>query len=416
MKKFSTYLKEEKLTHLEHIEDAIFDQGYKGGVMAINMLKDVAQALAGHSDKSINIQGKIDGAPSIVAGTNPENGKFFVGTKAVFNKTPKLNYTDADVDANHGHAPDLATKLKVALKEFPKLGIKGIIQGDFMFIPSDLAKESIDGESYITFTPNTITYAIPTSQPLASEIQKAKVGVVWHTTYKGDTIANLSAQFKIDISALNKTKDVWCTDTNFKDVSGTATMTKGEMKTFEGLLKSAENELNKLDKKALEVLFGNADKQESIAYNLKIHINGLTRRGLKFSGNKQRALGDFIDFLREKWQKEIDKVKSEKGKAKKQAILDDMIKTINSNRKIGGTLAWSLEWHDTIADLKLMLVKKMETVNKIPAFIKRSDGYEVTGPEGFVAIDTLSNKAVKLVNRLEFSQNNFNAIKNWGKK
>jgi hypothetical protein len=56
----------------------------------------------------------------------------------------------------------------------------------------------------------------------------------------------------------------------------------------------------------------------------------------------------------------------------------------------------------------------MEKVNKIPAFIKTDTGYKVTGPEGFVAIDKLSNSAVKLVDRLEFSRNNFNAIKNWG--
>ena len=327
MKTFKQYITEAKLTHLEHIEDAIFDQGYAGGVEALKILDGVAKSLSGHSKKAVNIQAKVDGAPSIVAGINPENGKFFVGTKAVFNKNPKLNYTPEDIDKNHGHAASLAEKMKIALKEFPKMNIKGIIQGDFMFIPSDIQKETIDGESYITFTPNTITYAVPTSQPLAKEIQKAKVGVVWHTTYKGNNIADLSAQFNINISKLTKTKDVWFTDTNFTDVSGTASLTVDEMKALQKRLDDAHNELNLLDKKSLEVLFGKTD----IAFNLKIYINDLTKQGKRFSG-KQKAIGGFIDFLRKRYKPMIDKLKTEKGKAKKQKVLDDLIAVINNNR------------------------------------------------------------------------------------
>jgi len=409
MKRFKTILNEAKLTHLEHLEDAIFDDGYAGGVEALKILDNIAQTLAGHSKKPLNIQAKVDGAPSIVAGINPENGKFFVGTKAVFNRSPKINYTAEDVDKNHGHAGSLAEKMKIALKEFPKMGIKGIIQGDFMFIPSDLKKETIDDEKYVTFTPNTITYAIPAGTDLAKKITKAKVGVVWHTTYTGDTIADLSAQFKIDISKLKKTKDVWFTDTNFSDVSGTASLTVDEMKFIQKRLSSAKKELSLLDKKSLEIMFGKTE----IAFNMKIYINDLTKQGKKFSG-RQQAVGGFIEFLRKRYNPMIAKLKTEKGRAKKEASLKDLINIINKNRKIGGTLAYALQWHDDVADIKLMLVKKMEKVNKIPAFIKTATGYEVTGPEGFVAIDTLSNSAVKLVNRLEFSKNNFNAIKNWG--
>ena len=409
MKRFKTLINEAKLTHLEHIEDAIFDDGYAGGVEALKILNGVADTLAGHSKKPMNIQAKVDGAPSIVAGINPENGKFFVGTKAVFNRNPKLNYTNADVDKNHGHAASLAEKMKIALKEFPKMGIKGIIQGDFMFVPSDIKKEEIDDEKYITFTPNTITYAVPAGTDLAKEITKANVGVVWHTTYSGDTIADLSAHFKIDISKLKKTKDVWFTDTNFSDVSGTATLTVGEMAFIQKRLASAERELSLLDKPSLKIMFGKTE----IAFNMKIYINDLTKQGKKFSG-KQQAVGGFIEFLRKRYNPMIDKLKTEKGKSKKQSSLEDLINIINKNRKIGGTLAYALQWHDDIADIKLLLIKKMEKVNKIPAFIKTPTGYKVTGPEGFVAIDTLSNSAVKLVNRLEFSKNNFNAIKNWG--
>ena len=406
MKRFKTILSEAKLTHLEHIEDAIFDDGIAGGKEALRILKDVADVLHGHANKPLNIQAKVDGAPAVVAGINPENGKFFVGTKAVFNRNPKVNYTNADVDKNHGGG--LALKLKSALKHFPKMGIKGILQGDFMFTPEDLKKATIDDEDYITFTPNTITYAIPAKSELADTIKKAKVGVIWHTTYTGDTIADLSAQFKININALKKSKDCWFTDTTFRNVSGAATLTLGEMAIINKRLVSAEKELSALDKKSVDLLFGKTE----IAFNLKIYINDLVKQGKRFKG-KQQAITGFIDFLRKRYSPMIAKLKSDKGKAKKQSSLDDLINTLHKNKKAGGTLAFALQWHDDVADIKRILVKKMETVNSIPAFIKTGNGYKVTGPEGFVAIDTLSNKAVKLVDRLEFSRNNFNAIKSW---
>jgi len=423
MKQFTSYnnslenkllLIEKKLTHLEHIEDAIFNDGYAGGIEALNILDGVINTLQGNSKKAINVQSKVDGSPSIIAGTNPENGKFFVATKALFNKTPKINYTPADIVQNHGHAANLVTKMQIGLKYFPKLGIKGIVQGDFMFIPSDLAKETIDDGEYITFTPNTITYAVPTDDPLADTIKKAKVGVIWHTSYTGKTIADLTLKFSVNVNAMTKTKDVWAGDTDFTDVSGKATLTKSELKDMRLEMKKALAALKKLSKKALKVLFGNAKEDDTIAFNVKIYINDMVGQGQEYS-NKQKAIGGFIDFIRKRYQPKIDKLKSEKGKAKKQKVLDDMITTLNSDRNIGGTFAYALEWHNNVANIKLALIKKMEQVNSIPAFMKTSTGYEVTGPEGFVAVDHMTNSAVKFVNRLEFSKNNFNAIKSWSK-
>ncbi len=423
MKKFSTYVKEptnvgrylqeEKLKHLEHLEDAIFNAGYAGGVEALRMLEEIIASLQGNATKGINIQTKVDGAPSIIAGTNPENGKFFVATKALFNKTPKINYTDADIDKNHGTG-DLVDRLKIALAQFPKLDIPGIWQGDFMFIPSDLATETIDGESMVTFTPNTITYAVPTDQPLAKKILAAKVGVIWHTSYTGDTIADLSAKFSVNVPGLTKTKDVWAGNTDFNDVSGTATLTQTELEDVQGRINSARAHLKRLNKKGLKVLFSDGSKlvNNTIASNVKIYINDMVSQGEQYS-NKQKAVGGFIDFIRKRYKPEIDKLKTAKGKARKQAVLDDMINTLNSDRKIGSTFAYALEWHNIVADIKLALIKKMEQVNTISAFQKTASGYKVTGPEGFVAVDHMSNKAIKLVNRLEFSRNNFNAIKSW---
>ena len=406
MKSFKSYLQEEKLTHLEHVEDAIFDHGVSGAQQALSLLDEIINSLGGNSTRSVNVQSKVDGAPAVIAGINPENGKFFVATKSLFNKTPLINYTKADINKNHPSGPN--SKLQAALKHFPKMGLKGIYQGDFMYTPEDLKKETIDGTEYITFTPNTITYAVPTDSDLAKTILKSKAGIIWHTTYTGDTIADLSANFKVNMSGFTKQKDVWFTDTVFKDASGTATFTKSEMKDIRQLLKGASIELRKLDKKSMAKLFGKTPTAKMV----KVYINSQIRKGEKYT-NLRNAVAGFIDFVTAGYKKKIDKLKSEKGKNRKQAELDAMLKEFRSG-KMPGTFAHTLEWHNAVVDIKMMIIKKLEKVNSIPAFIKTSTGYKVTGPEGFVAVDTLSNKAVKLVDRLEFSQANFNAIKSWG--
>ena len=161
-----------KNTHLEHLEDDIINRGSNGGANAVNFLKSVRNMLAGNVGGRVNMTVKWDGAPAIVCGINPENGKFFVGTKSVFNKTPKINYTPADIRRNHNGA--VATKLMVCLKELPKLGIKGLLQGDLLYTPGDLQSDSIDGEKMITFTPNTITYAVPVNSDIGKKYLEQK--------------------------------------------------------------------------------------------------------------------------------------------------------------------------------------------------------------------------------------------------
>ena len=178
---FKGFFTQEKNTHLEHLEDDIINRGSKGGVNAINFLNSVRNMLAGNIGGKLNMSVKWDGAPAVFCGTNPENGKFFVGTKSVFNKSPKINYTPTDIRRNHGG--ELANKLQVCLRELPKLGLDGIYQGDLLFTRGDLKAVAIDGEKMITFTPNTITYAVPAGSDIARRIARAKLGIVFHTKY-----------------------------------------------------------------------------------------------------------------------------------------------------------------------------------------------------------------------------------------
>ena len=121
-----------QLKHLEHLEDEMLNYGVEGCHAAVSFLKELRQ-MVGKSSSSL-MQTKWDGAPSIVCGQHPLTGRFFVGTKSVFNKTePKLCYFDENIDTYYGNIPDLRDKMMVAHSEFQKLDIKGVIQGDLMY-------------------------------------------------------------------------------------------------------------------------------------------------------------------------------------------------------------------------------------------------------------------------------------------
>ena len=243
MYSFKQYLNEAKNTHLEHLEDEIINNGYQGGVNAVEFLKSIRNMLVGSSRRKLNVSVKWDGAPAVFCGINPENGRFFVGSKSVFNVTPKINYTQSDIRKNH--AGGLVDKLSVCLKELPKLGIRGVVQGDLLFTPGDLKSVSIRGEDAIAFTPNTITYAVPENTDLAKKIRRAKLGIIFHTSYTGRKMANLKASFGVNVNRFAKTPAVFFDDASYKDVSGVATMTIGEMQSFQKILNMAGGSLKK---------------------------------------------------------------------------------------------------------------------------------------------------------------------------
>jgi len=398
MKSFLSYLTETKNLHMEHIEDAVFNEGTKGIKDAVNFLKSVVDMLRGSSKSGVNVTVKWDGAPAIFCGTNPENGKFFVGTKSVFNKNPKINYTHADIDANHGSG--LADRLHVALNHLPKLGIDGVIQGDMMFMNSDLGSETIDNEEHITFTPNTITYAVPKNSDTAKEIEKARIGIVFHTKYTGTTMSGLKGSFGVDVSKLKKTPSVWFQDAYLKDVSGSATLTKKETTDVDKLIKKIDILSKKYGRFADEFI-----KNKPLIAEIKIYINANVRGGVSIGNIK-----GFLSYMDIKMQKDIDKLKSEAGKKRKQQQKDKIMKLLST---YGSRIDKLFDLHALIAKAKIIIVRKLEKAKSIGTFIKTDDGFDVTAPEGYVAIDRYGTKALKLVDRLEFSRQNFTAAKNW---
>ena len=234
MYSFKQYLNEAKNTHLEHLEDEIINNGYQGGVNAVEFLKSIRNMLVGSSRRKLNVSVKWDGAPAVFCGVNPENGKFFVGSKSIFNVTPKINYTQADIRKNHDGG--LATKLSVCLKELPKLGIRGVVQGDLLFTPGDIKSVSIRGEDAIAFTPNTITYAVPENTDLARRIKRAKLGIIFHTSYTGRKMTDLKASFGVNVRRFAKTPSVFYDDASYKDTSGVSTFSTAESDRYDACL------------------------------------------------------------------------------------------------------------------------------------------------------------------------------------
>jgi hypothetical protein len=405
---YLTEAKEGKNLHLEHLEDEVLNGGVSGTRGAISFLQSLRDMLAGHATgRTVNLTTKWDGAPAIFAGINPENGKFFVGTKGVFAQNAKLNYTNADIDANHS-GEGLNAKLKIALKYLPELGIDGVMQGDMMFTSADLKSENIAGKSYITFQPNTIVYAVPEDSGLAKQIRSAKMGIVWHTTYKGDTMANMEASFGADIGKFKASKNVWYRDASFVDASGTATFTKQETEALNAILSQAGSLFRTISARTLNMIATN----DSYKIQIKAWNNLKVREGKEITNTTAHVAG-LLATVEEKLNKSILEAKKADTKQKRQLEKKIVMGFYKDNKN---ELKKIFDLQNLLIRAKNMIVQKLQQVQDSVGTYLRTDatGLKVTAPEGFVAIDRIG-KAVKLVDRLEFSQANFNAVKNWSK-
>ena len=408
---FTQFLTESKKEganlHLEHIEDEILNRGVNGARDTINFLQSLRDMLAGHSTSKVNLTTKWDGAPAVFCGINPENGKFFVATKGIFNKNAKLNYTDADIDANHA-SEGLNAKLKVALRYLPKLGIKGVLQGDMMFSKGDLNPQTIDDEEYITFQPNTIVYAVPSDSKLAQSMKAAQMGIVFHTSYTGKTIEDLKASFNIDINNLTPTKDVWFRDAYFVDASGTATFTEEETKQVSRILSNVGTLFQSINPMVLNKI----SVSETLLVQIKTFNNTKVREGQAIK-NTALHTRELINWVEAKLNKEILAVKMENTKKKKQLEKTEIMRFYRSN---AAELKKIFDIQNGLVEAKNMIIKKLQQMRQVTStFLKTDDGFKVTNPEGFVAVDKLKGNAVKLIDRLEFAHANFTAAKNWSK-
>ena len=407
MKNFNSYLAEAKNTHMIHIEDLILDGGVKGARQAILALRSMRDMLSGNAKAPMDITVKWDGAPAVFAGEDPNDNKFFVAKKGIFNANPKIYKSHEDIDADT--SGDLNRKLKMAFDNLKGLGIKGVIQGDFMFEKKDLKRENINGLKHIVFHPNTIAYAVPEKSSLGKEISKAEIGIVWHTTYKGGTFESMSAEFgKEIVPKLKKSSKVWMVDATLRDLSGTATLTADDNKVISKKLSDSGKIFRKIASGVLKEIEGNKE----LNMLLNVYNNTKVREGQRITDTKKHATG-LVMWINTRYQKEIDKRSSDKGKATQSNKRDALLKFFSKENIKNLKLIFDLQ--NLIIDSKLIIINKLNKLSKIDTFVKTKNGFKVTGVEGFVAIDRLEGGAVKLVDRMEFSTNNFSKdiIKGW---
>jgi len=406
MKTFKKFVAEQKNTHMTHIEDNVLYGGVKGTRDAIMALRSLRDMMKGQHSGNVSV--KWDGAPAIFCGTDPTDGKFFVAKKGIFNKNPKVYKTNADIDADA--SGDLAEKLKMSLKYFSGLGIKGVIQGDLLFTKSTLLSEKIDGVDYIAFHPNKIVYAIEKSSKDAQEIRKAQIGVVWHTTYVGDSFENMKASYGVDVTKLEKNSSVWQQDAMLRDLTNVATLSDKETTAVNKHLSEAGKLFNQVKSSTLKDL----EKDRKLAEMIERFNNTFVRSNTQI-GDTTQHVRNLIQFISDKYQKEIDTKKTEKGKQNWKNKQSEVLKFFSSDNK--KSLKAMFDLQKSIVSAKLLLINKLNSIKNIKTFLKTTKGFRSTEPEGYVAIDKLAGNAVKLVNRYEFSTNNFDPtiLSGWSK-
>ena len=398
-------LTEFKRTHLEHIEDIIITDGYEGGKAVLDYFRGLLLTLKGTSSEAMSVSVKWDGAPAVVCGTNPDNGRFFVGTKSVFAKSPKINYTKKDIANNHG-TDELGQKLLKCLVHIKKLNIQGVVQGDLLFTDEDITRKNIEGKPHITFTPNTITYAVPEGSDLSKQIDRAKVGIIFHTTYNGDTLADMTASGGADVSSFTKSNDVFFDNATYKDVSGSAKFTDEETKKFYNGIEKLENLLNNVPRNLSSVLGQNQD----FVPMFQMYINQMVKQG-ELPNNVNQFLLGFKKFYAERMQQQMAGLKAQKALQLRQDKMKQMPQFLASAR---APLQAMLTFYKAVQTMKAFVLKKMNQAMAIGSFSQTDSGLEVTEPEGFVAVDKSGN-AVKLVDRLGFSRRNLTAVSKFKK-
>jgi len=393
-------LTEFKRTHLEHIEDIIITDGYVGGQAVVEYFRGLLLTLKGTSSEAMSVSVKWDGAPAVVCGTNPDNGKFFVGTKSVFSKTPKINYTKKDIATNHG-TDELGQKLLKCLVHLKKLNIQGVVQGDLLYTDEGITRKNIDGKPHLTFTPNTITYAVPEGGELANQIDRAKLGIIFHTTYAGDSLATMNAQGGADVSSFTQSPDVFFDNASYKDVSGSAKFTADESQQFYNSIDKLETLLNSVPRDLSSVLGQNTD----FVPMFQMYINAMVKQGELPTNVNQFLLG-FKKFYADRMQQQMSGLKAQKALQLRQDKMKQMPVFLSKAKK---PLQAMLTFYKAVQQMKGFVLKKMNQAMAIGSFQQTDGGLQVTEPEGFVAVDKSGN-AVKLVDRLGFSRRNLTAI------
>lgn len=374
--------------HIDHVEERIITHGKAGIDAALEHILGACNHFI--TDTQYKISLKVDGAPSIVCGID-NNKRFFVATKSIFTKSPKINYTNDDIERNHANQPGLVDKLKLALKYLPSLKLKGIYQLDYLFdnnIKSIESPQTIDGiqnsNKFVAFQPNTIKYACSPTSKYGEAIQKAKIGVAIHVEYEvSDGILKVK-QYITDPREIKSVDDVFVYNVL---VNKPLVPNEKLVNMVNRDIKQQEKHIRRLEK---HVKF---DIITSFAADLKSYINVEIRNG-EFLENTSRSYRDFIEYMQNR-----------------KKITADRLELIKTHKK---SFISILDITKALADLKNTAIKLFNDVTSselLGAYLDKGDGnWQTTRPEGY-AVSNSKQSITKLVNRQEFSHANFQNTK-----
>lgn len=399
---------QDAVRHIDHLEENVITFGKDGVKKTLDYIENIIEYFVGSTHYKIST--KFDGAPAIVAGKD-NNGNFFVSSKSAFAKSPKINYTEQDIDKNHGDSPGLANKLKIALKYLPELDLKGIYQMDYMFDDEIKKVEkpgSIDGvpnsNKFITFEPNTIKYTVTPDSPYGKQITNAKLGVAIHIEYQVVDGVLRVKKYTSSPNEFKSTPSVFVFNTLFdKPFNSKNNIT-------DALLKDVQTKKKFINKLAEKVDFPTLTP---FANQLKTYINKEVAQG-EFLINPTVSAETFISYIDNMLQKQIEGLKTEKGKLKKQETKEETLKTLKDYKKhIINIFLITRE----VANIKNNFIKMFNEINKTSNlgqyFADENGNWVSAAPEGY-AISRIDGKGpdiAKLVDRSQFSKMNFQQSK-----
>lgn len=387
------------ITHLTHLEDLVITKYGAGAQEALRVLRGFTSSLLGSATSPVNVTVKIDGAPAIVVGTDPADGKFFVGTKGAFAKTPKIAKSEADLKTLYGAKPGLLDTMQTAFRALKGMQFPAILQGDVLFTPEIKRDQTIAGQSYVTFKPNTIVYGVPKSSDFGKKLSSATFGVCFHTTYTGSTLQTLTATPGANISQLRPPTSVALISSQYQDLSGTLTFTAAESQSLKTLIADVARRTPLLSRNAFVKELRDVPLLQS---EFMIFQNSLVRSGEPITLSPKVFVHRFVAHLMSRANALAGTKKSAAGKTTATNKYQNLVALVAARED---ALVDVLAWQQAVTAAKTYLITKLNQQGALGTFYNSEHGLVAGQHEGFVASDKSGN-FVKLVDRSVFSQMN----------
>ena len=348
----------------------------------------------------------IHNSPAVFFGNSSKG--FFVASKGIFNKTPKINYTETDIETNHSGG--LADTLKVALqwlKQVVPNTKDKVYQGDILFTKDTIKHFQHNGKDLIGFHPNTIIYTVEKDSDIGKTIQNSEIGLAVHTEYEwnGEDPSTLKvSRFGISDDIFKDNSKVFIIDT----ISNLNP--KQPLQFSSEQYDKINSTLKQIEKLAATVTWAIFDQDAQLGQYLETFVNTYIRANKPYPSPDEMT-EQFFDWIEQKVADEKGKLKTEKGKAR----VDQRYASVRDLKKDSIQIETMMKIFKLFSEVKLMIIRKLNEMSLYNNFVMKSNGDLVgTGEEGFVITQT-NAKGAKLVDRFEFSKNNFasDIVKSW---